>query len=150
MTRPDVKEGHVEIGGLLDQERIVGVLRLHPLPERRTHSEQWHEEQRHHRQKAGHVFQLPADDYAPLGIHRMMHKRPEESAHANGEKKRVSKEVGKGELLHVEECPYEHHNEGQHTHPNQTEKTTPNMLVVEKLRLRIVAGRLTHLIAIPI
>ena len=98
-TRPNIKEGHIKIGGLLDQERIMGVLRLHPFPERRTYSEQWNKEQRHDRKKATHIFQLPADDDAPLGIHRMMDQRPEESSHADGQEKRVGKEIGESELL---------------------------------------------------
>ena len=94
-----------EIRPFLEQERVPRVFRKHPIPELRPHKNERHKEQSHHREQAGEVLQLAADDDAPLRIHRMMDEDPEERARADREEKHEREKVGERELLRIKRGP---------------------------------------------
>ena len=65
------------------------------------HQQQGKQEQRQQWQKAGEIFQLPADSQAPGRVGGMVNDHPEEAPHEDREEETTGKKPRKGELLGV-------------------------------------------------
>ena len=129
--RTDPEEFLGEVGPLLIEEDVLAGEFGHPIPQLRSHKDQWDEEHTHYDQEAGHIFCLATDDYAPLRIDGVVDKRPEKPTHADREEEGEREEVGEGELLGVAEGAKTHGGKRDNGQCDEAEETTADMLVIK-------------------